>query len=179
MPESTREDVAPPADTSRGVDAVNSAGSVHASCTWLPDAMWEGFDEALNAGPLCSALSRQVDLISAVCYPRVDRLLSVSTFAGPRGRVRRQCQEQGEGLLAADAQGVEDRSADAWEALLAIADLAGGHWPQTSRVAAVAAVAETLGEAPRFGVMLVRDLRIIFSRHSCLADTPSELLRNL
>ena len=126
--------------------------------------MWEGFDEALNAGPLCSAFSRQVDLISAVCYPRVDRLLSVSTFAGPRGRAGRQCQEQGQGLLAVDAGWGGGPDADTWEALLAVADLAGGHWPQTGRVAAVAAVADTLGKAPSLGVMLLRDIRITFSK---------------
>ncbi len=33
--------------------------------------------------------------------------------------------------------GIEDRDADVWEALLAVAELAGGHWPERARVAAV------------------------------------------
>lgn len=37
--------------------------------------------------------------------------------------------------------GVEDRDADIWEALLAVADLAGGHWPTTAREAAVTLIA--------------------------------------
>jgi hypothetical protein len=39
--------------------------------------------------------------------------------------------------------GVEDRDADVWEALLAVADLAGGHWPTTARKAAVTLVTES------------------------------------
>ena len=38
-------------------------------------------------------------------------------------------------------KGIEDRDADVWEPLLAMAELAGGHWPERARVAAVAAVA--------------------------------------
>jgi len=41
--------------------------------------------------------------------------------------------------------GIEDRDADIWEALLAVADLAGGQWPDRSRVAAVALVAQLRG----------------------------------
>ena len=37
--------------------------------------------------------------------------------------------------------GVEDRDADVWEALLAVADAAGGYWPARARAAAVALVA--------------------------------------
>jgi Protein of unknown function (DUF3631) len=37
--------------------------------------------------------------------------------------------------------GIEDRNADVWEALIAIADLAGGDWPERARRAAVALVA--------------------------------------
>ena len=38
-------------------------------------------------------------------------------------------------------KGVEDRDADVWEPLLTVAELAGGHWPERARVAAVAHVA--------------------------------------
>jgi hypothetical protein len=38
-------------------------------------------------------------------------------------------------------QGVEDRNADCWEPLLAIADAAGGEWPQRARAAALALIA--------------------------------------
>ncbi len=58
--------------------------------------------------------------------------------------------------------GVEDRNADIWEALLAVADVAGGDWPGRARVAAVALVADPRGRAPSLGVMLLRDLRSVF-----------------
>lgn len=70
--------------------------------------------------------------------------------------------------LAADTwpempSGVEDRAADVWEALLAVADLAGGHWPTTARATAVTLVTASKGRAPSIGVMLLRDLRTVFN----------------
>ena len=60
--------------------------------------------------------------------------------------------------------GVEDRNADVWEALLAVADLAGDHWPETARAAAVAAVADSMAGAPSIGVQLLDDIRVIFRK---------------
>ena len=37
---------------------------------------------------------------------------------------------------------VKDRDADVWEALLVVADVAGGDWPKRARVAAVALVTD-------------------------------------
>ena len=54
--------------------------------------------------------------------------------------------------------GVEDRDADVWEPLLAVADLAGGHWPNTARVAAVTVVTEAKTATPSIGVLLLRDI---------------------
>lgn len=58
---------------------------------------------------------------------------------------------------------VEDRDADCWEALLAVADLAGGHWPETARVTAVTAVTDNREEGESQGVLLLTDLRRIFT----------------
>jgi len=58
--------------------------------------------------------------------------------------------------------GVEDRDADVWEALLAVADLAGGDWPERARVSAVTLVTASKDRTPSIGVMLLRDLRSIF-----------------
>lgn len=60
--------------------------------------------------------------------------------------------------------GIQDRHADVWEALLAVAELAGGDWPNTARVAAVAAVAAAKGDRPSLGVLLLRDIRAIFRK---------------
>ena len=61
--------------------------------------------------------------------------------------------------------GIEDRPADVWEALLAVADLAGGHWPDTARCSAVALVAASKRKAPTVGVLLLKDLLTIFRNH--------------
>jgi hypothetical protein len=58
--------------------------------------------------------------------------------------------------------GVEDRDADVWEALLAVADAAGGEWPERARAAAVAMVAESKETTPSLGVRLLSDLRTVF-----------------
>ena len=66
-------------------------------------------------------------------------------------------------------EGIEDRNADVWEALLSIADAAGGDWPKRARVAAVALVADAIGGRPSLGVRLLGDLRTIFTDHDVLA----------
>lgn len=57
---------------------------------------------------------------------------------------------------------VTDRDADVWEALLSVADLAGGDWPRRARCTAVTLVTDPRGRAPSYGVLLLRDLRSIF-----------------
>jgi hypothetical protein len=58
--------------------------------------------------------------------------------------------------------GVEDRDADVWEALLSVADAAGGDWPMRARAAAVAFVTESKESTPSLGVRLLADLRTVF-----------------
>ena len=60
--------------------------------------------------------------------------------------------------------GVADRDADVWEALIAVADLAGGHWPRRAREAATALVAASKATAVTSGVRLLADLRDVFTR---------------
>lgn len=59
---------------------------------------------------------------------------------------------------------INDRNADVWEALLAIADAAGGHWPARARVAAVALVAQSAGDRQSLGIKLLADLRDVFGQ---------------
>lgn len=75
--------------------------------------------------------------------------------------------------------GVEDRNADVWEALLAVADLAGGDWPERARVAAVTLVTDARGSRPSLGIILLRDLRDIFTRMSADRLTTNEILEAL
>jgi Protein of unknown function (DUF3631) len=55
---------------------------------------------------------------------------------------------------------VEDRAADVWEALVMVADAAGGHWPATARAAAVVLTSEK--PQASHGIELLRDLQIVF-----------------
>ena len=59
--------------------------------------------------------------------------------------------------------GIEDRNADVWEALFAIADAAGGDWPKKAREAAVALIAAGREEEPSLGIRLLADLRTVFA----------------
>src|SRR5262249_45561426 len=73
--------------------------------------------------------------------------------------------------------GVEDRAADAWEPLLAVADIAGGEWPKRAQAAAMALVKVTREEGPSLGLRLLADLRLVFGGAD---EMPSkDLLRGL
>jgi hypothetical protein len=65
--------------------------------------------------------------------------------------------------------GIVDRDSDVWEALLTVADLAGGDWPERSRCGAVALVADSKEGIPSLGVRLLGDLRTIFEGHDVLS----------
>ena len=67
-----------------------------------------------------------------------------------------------EGVYPEMPTGVEDRAADVWEPLLAVADAAGGNWPERARVAAVALVALANVATPSLGIRLLTDLREVF-----------------
>ncbi len=57
---------------------------------------------------------------------------------------------------------LNDRAADVWEPLLAIADLAGGEWPQRARKAALALSAGAGRDDNSLGVQLLEDIRRVF-----------------
>lgn len=61
--------------------------------------------------------------------------------------------------------GIEDRNADVWEPLLAIADAAGGHWPDNARRSAVTHVTAAQAKGGSLGVRLLADVRGVFTRH--------------
>ena len=66
-------------------------------------------------------------------------------YHGPEAKPIREtledwCEEHEENLIGAEPEmppGIEDRDADAWEPLLAVADEAGDDWPERARDAAV------------------------------------------
>jgi Protein of unknown function (DUF3631) len=65
---------------------------------------------------------------------------------------------------------IEDRDADVWEPLVAIADAIGGEWPARARAAGVALVAESKDVEASLGIRLLADLRAIFEGEQELAS---------
>lgn len=61
---------------------------------------------------------------------------------------------------------IQDRDADVWEALLAVADLAGDVWAKAARDAAVTLVTASQQRKPSVGILLLSDLRKVFDAHS-------------
>lgn len=74
---------------------------------------------------------------------------------------------------------VADRDADVWEALVTVADLAGGPWPERARGAAVALVAAAKQRTPSIGVLLLRDVRAVFNEAKADQLTTEQLLAGL
>uniref|UniRef100_UPI003570CEA2 DUF3631 domain-containing protein n=1 Tax=Amycolatopsis acidiphila TaxID=715473 RepID=UPI003570CEA2 len=59
-------------------------------------------------------------------------------------------------------EGVTDRSAEIWEPLIAIADAAGAHWPETARAACTHFVANNDPHKGSLGIRLLADLRDLY-----------------
>jgi hypothetical protein len=57
---------------------------------------------------------------------------------------------------------IQDRDADAWEPLIAVADAIGCVWPTRARKAAIALVTEAKDRDPSLGIRLLADLRTVF-----------------
>lgn len=66
--------------------------------------------------------------------------------------------------------GIEDRDADVWEALLAVADAAGGEWSSRARAAAVYLVNAAKEKPASIGIRLLSDLRDIFAGYDNLSS---------
>jgi hypothetical protein len=67
-----------------------------------------------------------------------------------------------EGLWPDLPAGITDRNADVWEALIAVADFAGGSWPERARVSAVTHVTAPMRDTHSLGIRLLADLRTVF-----------------
>jgi hypothetical protein len=87
-------------------------------------------------------------------------------FEALRRRTARWAQDRLDTLRRADPGmpfGLNDRQADNWRPLLAIADAAGGEWPAKARAAALALSKED--DAEMRGVQLLMDIRAVFAGH--------------
>lgn len=75
--------------------------------------------------------------------------------------------------------GIVDRAADVWEPLVAVADLAGGQWPDRARAAAVTLNAARAERDPSLGVQLLVDCQRIFDAGDVDRLTTEALLEAL
>ena len=95
-------------------------------------------------------------------------------------RCRRWAQDHGDLLAEAEPAipaALNDRQADCWWPLLAVADAVGGDWPRLARSAAVALSVAPLDGDEEHGIRLLRDLRDVFGTDETLPT--GEVLRRL
>ena len=78
-----------------------------------------------------------------------------------------------------DGIGVEDRAADAWEPLLAVAGAAGGDWPGRAAVACRALCDAAEDADDDLGVLLLSDIRQVFTDTGQEFLSSNELVREL
>lgn len=76
-------------------------------------------------------------------------------------------------------EGIHDRDADVWEALIGMADAAGGDWPERARIAAVTLVTESKATTPSLGVRLLTDLHTVFAEGGADALSTETILQRL
>ncbi|WP_054910478.1 DUF3631 domain-containing protein [Pseudomonas sp. NBRC 111135] len=74
--------------------------------------------------------------------------------------------------------GLNDRANDAWEPLLAIADLVGEHWPKSARNAAIT-LHGLEGETPSIGAELLADVKAVFDDKKASKIFSADLLQAL
>jgi len=103
----------------------------------------------------------------------------------PQGHVLRDrlatwvatAMEELDGAWPTFPEGITDRPADTWEALLALADAADGHWPTTARAACIELCKVVANREASLGVRLLTDLQSAFGEDERVAtDTLLERL---
>lgn len=110
---------------------------------------------------------------------RLDRL---ADFGPLRRKLARWAVDHMDALKAADPQvpdGLHDRAADNWRPLLAIADAAGGRWPEWAREAARVLERVPDGEDADVRVQLLADLKALFDERGVDLLPTGEILKAL
>lgn len=103
-------------------------------------------------------------------------------LADLRGRLSAWAAEHLDELAVAEPEmPVEDRAADTWEPLVAVADIAGGHWPETARMACKALVTAA-GDADKdvsLPIKLLTDIKAVFADQGTSFLSSAVLVSNL
>ncbi len=108
------------------------------------------------------------------------RLGQMEDFVTLKRRISRWVTDSIKSLLHEDSPTppeLNDRAADNWKALFAIADLAGGEWPQKARSSALTLSLEESDEAA--GVLLLEDVQKLFSEHKTSRLTSASFVESL
>lgn len=119
-------------------------------------------------------------------HERVERLRHAdkSLFLEIRQKLARFALQAGESIEKARPslpETLSDRAQDNWEPLLAIADYAGGHWPETARKSALVVFGKSMDKDNQSaGMLLLRDIQAHFDDDPHRAKiTSAELLQKL
>lgn len=185
----------PRADAPRfeGLRAILNSGNRQG--TPVPRVKMEGRKRELEEfdvfGPkVIAGIGKLPDTVSDRCIPiRMKRRAPNETVARFRRRtseaeavpVREWLETLADVPLVTDVpvpEELNDRAADGWEPLLAIADAAGGQWPILGRLAAVALSSEEPTDLSA-GVRLLGDIRDVFDARQLDHLTTSDLLDDL
>jgi Protein of unknown function (DUF3631) len=76
--------------------------------------------------------------------------------------------------------GVEDRAKDVWKPLIAVADAAGGGWPERGRAACTVCLqSEADGGVPSMGIQLLIDIRTVFDMEGVDRLSSADLVAGL
>jgi len=102
---------------------------------------------------------------------------SPQVFAELRSKIVRFVQDYGEKIATHKPvlpAGLNDRAEDCWSPLLAIADIAGGNWPDLARKAALALSSDADNDADTFRTAILRAVKKAFENAN--ENTPSGFL---
>jgi hypothetical protein len=108
------------------------------------------------------------------------RLSKITPEALP---LRQELERQGAHINLAEDTSVpeqlDDRASEFWECLLAIADAAGGHWPEKARKAALFLSGGRDDDDESYSMKLLSDCRSVFSANEGSAIATAELIKEL
>jgi putative DNA primase/helicase len=144
--------------------------------TWAPKALAtiRAVADTLEDRAIVLQLQRKPPTTTVAPLRRRDS----EEFAALRSQAARWAIDNFDRLVGAEPEllnGLNDRASDNWRPLLAIADLAGGEWPQEARQAARLLSGEAQDGA--IGVELLKDIRVAFGDHEVIrsADLVAKL----
>jgi hypothetical protein len=139
-------------------DAPIYAAVTVAGLGWLPDT--------LLARSIIIRMRRRLRTETVEPYRRRDHAPQAKEIGRRLAGWASTVVEAAKGMRPKMPEGVEDRQADCWEPLLAVADLAGGEWPMLAREAAMAFVAAGQNQTPpSLYLRLLRDTRTVFFKN--------------